>query len=104
MSETFKVSGKKLTLAKKSKEDFKFTVRPGGWVLAVTPDGTRRRFALHEDRGHVSVSLRGYLWSGECVKEGRQVEKFASKDDLSAKFPGKVRKILVQEGVGVLEG
>lgn len=106
MSETFRVSGKKVELPKAG-SDWSFTVRPGGWVIAErkTASGVeRKRFALHEAKGKLSASLGGFLYFGGLQAQARGGASAGSDADLTAQFPGKVRKILVAEGASVGEG
>jgi len=113
--EIFKVSGKKLEWPEGPKRTdsnggWSFTVRPGGWILAEgsRSDGSieRRRFALHEFRGKLAVSIGGAHWHGEIapVARGGSAQAAGSDADLTAQFPGKVRKRVVAEGAVVAEG
>lgn len=96
MSETFKSSGKKFEV--KTGEAWTFERRPGGWIIARSPQGERHRIAACELRGKSSFSIGGKLVLGE-FSDGRSSASGAGADsDLTAQFPGKVRKILVSEG------
>ncbi len=87
---------------------WKFTSRPGGWVLAerLRADGTyeRVRFLASESRGKLSVSLGGHLWFGDVQDQRAAGGAGTSDADLIAQFPGKVRKVLVRAGAIVKEG
>lgn len=108
MSETFKVSGKKVELPSVQAGEWCFVVRPGGWCIAERkrPDGSieRRRLALHESKGKLTAQLGGILYHGEIIAKSRAVSGGGGESDLVAQFPGKVRKILVQAGTKVKEG
>jgi 3-methylcrotonyl-CoA carboxylase alpha subunit len=102
MSESFKSSGKKFEI--KPGQAWTFESRPGGWMIAKGPAGERVRFAATEFRGKLSFSIGGKLLIGE-FSDGRQTSAGAGADsDLTAQFPGKVRKILVQSGSSVDAG
>jgi acetyl/propionyl-CoA carboxylase alpha subunit len=105
MSEFFKVSGKKFSMQPDVK-GWKFSVRPGGWILAEGPQGERHRFAMWEGKGRTSVAIGGRLHYGEWIQErkGHGAAAAAGDSDLTAQFPGKVRKILVTAGAQVQEG
>ena len=109
--EIFKVSGKKLEWPKAASEsEWTLTARPGGWILAERKraDGSseRRRFAVHEFRGRFAASLGGAHWHGElaAVARGGGAQAAGSDSDLTAQFPGKVRKLVAREGQTVAEG
>lgn len=105
MSETLKVSGKKVPFAQPSQpHQWKFEVRPGGWIIAISESGIRKRFMLYEKKGRTSANLGGFLWAGEWIVDSRGASHAGSDADLVAQFPGKVRKILVAEGDRVQEG
>lgn len=111
MSDLFKVSGKKLELPATPDPAWKFTARPGGWIVAerTLADGAveRRRFAMLERQGKLSCNVGGFLFFGEVVpaRASRGGAAAGGGDaDLVAQFPGKVRKILAQEGATVKEG
>lgn len=105
MKERFKVSGKKVELPEPP-QGWKLTPRPGGWILAEGPDGRRERIALFESRGKLGANLGGTLYQGDIARDQRAGGAGAagSDSDLVAQFPGKVRKVLVQEGARVAEG
>ncbi len=112
MSEVFKVSGTRISLSASEKSGefaWKFNRRPGGWWIAERkrPDGSseRHRFTIHESRGRLSASIEGTLLSGEVTSSRAGAATGGGSDsDLAAQFPGKVRKVLVQEGARVLAG
>ncbi|OFZ19699.1 MAG: hypothetical protein A2X94_16725 [Bdellovibrionales bacterium GWB1_55_8] len=85
---------------------WKAQVRPGGWIVLKSPDGSRRRLMIHEARGRLGVSLEGYLWAGEILQErATSLDSGPGADsELTAQFPGKVRKLLALEGAVVAEG
>ena len=104
MSDQVKISGKNIALPEVDSQEWKLTVRPGGWVIAESSMGIRKKMMLFEQRGCFSVSLAGYLWLGEWVQQNRSASAQGVDSDLIAQFPGKVRKILVQVDALVLEG
>lgn len=104
MSDSLRIGGKKIALPGKTSR-FKWSVRPGGWLVYEGSDGSRGRIMLHEARGQLSFSAGGKLYAGALVSENRHAGASAGGDsDLVAQFPGKVRKILVQAGATVREG
>jgi acetyl/propionyl-CoA carboxylase alpha subunit len=109
MGDLFKVYGSKVKLPQAGGQ-WKFSVRPGGWVMAERqlPRGAveRRRVFMAEAKGKLSLSLMGRLWHGEVAstRQGAGGGSAGSDSDLIAQFPGKVRKILCQEGQAVQEG
>jgi biotin carboxyl carrier protein len=106
MSEIFKISGKKVSIPSETQSTWKFTERPGGWIIAESSSGIRKRFLCSESQGNFSAAVNGCLWFGQWVSQQRQLTGAASGGDseLVAQFPGKVRKILVKEGAEVNEG
>jgi biotin carboxyl carrier protein len=118
-NDTLRLSGKKISLGnreslKSSKPvDWKFSRRPGGWQIAEASDGKRSRLMIlpptptAQGGSPFSASLNGKLWSGEWIHSsgaGSSMAEATSDADLTAQFPGKVRKILVQNGSRVNEG
>jgi len=103
--ENFKVSGKTLPIPALA-EGWKAHRRPGGWIVFEGPKGQQVRGMLVEHKGRLSVAMGGTLWSGGVLQErGHGVEAAGGADsDLTAEFPGKVRKILVQLGEKVEAG
>lgn len=102
MADIFKVSGQRSELPKSS--GAKYSLRPGGWIVAEDANGKRRRIAIHEAKGRLSVSADGTLYIGDLIS-GRDGAAAAGTDaDLIAQFPGKIRKILVQDGQTVEAG
>ena len=88
---------------------WKFEIRPGGWIIATDAEGRRHRLALKEVRGKLSFTMLQSSGMGEVQKQsagsGKAGASAASVDaDLTAQFPGKVRKILVATGAVVEEG
>lgn len=101
---TFRVSGKKFQLEGEL-AGWKFSRRPGGWIIAESPTGERRRLAVHEERGRFSANVGGRLLFGEVTVEERGAGVGAGAgSELSAQFPGKVRKVLVADGAAVESG
>lgn len=102
MSDSFKTSGKKFEIRKS--DLWKLEVRPGGWIVATSPDGQRQRVAAVELRGKTSFSVGGKLIQGEFSDGRAAAGAQAGDSDLTAQFPGKVRKILVTEATSVQAG
>jgi len=109
MSDQFKISGKKLDFPEVD-SSWNFTSRPGGWVIAErtleSGKKERKRIAIAQLKGILSANLAGIAWHGEIVSTSRSSAGVSGggDSDLVAQFPGKVRKILVQEGQSVQEG
>lgn len=116
---TFKTHGYKIALedltpdAKTKDGAWSFEVRPGGWIIATRKTANqieRKRFFAWEGKGKsggtpVGANLGGVLYHGELSQKIRATAGSSGGDaDLVAQFPGKVRKILVQEGANVQEG
>jgi biotin carboxyl carrier protein len=107
---TLKVSGKRLSLPKVSDSGWQFDHRPGGWIIAThSTDATRYRFKIEQIRGKLSFTTRLHSGLGELQKEASgtargQASAASIEADLTAQFPGKVRKILVTSGAAVKEG
>ncbi len=113
MGETLKLSGRRFELpgaGVQSSGAWNFTQRPGGWLIAERkhPSGKVERYKLMacSSRKSFGVSCNGRLWNGEILVEEKRggVNAGGGDSDLVAQFPGKVRKILVQEGKKVSEG
>jgi biotin carboxyl carrier protein len=108
MSEQWKVSGKRVSLPKAA-GGWTFLPRPGPWLIAERrrDDGTveRRRIAVAQARGKLSAHVDGAEWFGDVSSvSGRGAATGGSEADLTAQFPGKVRKLLVKAGEVVAEG
>jgi acetyl/propionyl-CoA carboxylase alpha subunit len=114
MSLFLKISGRKILLNQSIQKKWNFVSRPGGWWIAESEEGSRRRF-FYAHRPHPihlswSVSLGGYLYFAEWIKEDRELQedprsaKKIQDLDLIAQFPGKVRKVLVEKNTQVMEG
>jgi biotin carboxyl carrier protein len=109
--DTLKVSGKRFTLPEDA-TGWKFESRPGGWVIATDSSEQRHRIALAEFRGKLSYSIAagvsgsqsGYGEVSGPVRAGAGGSAASIEADLTAQFPGKVRKILVSAGATVKEG
>jgi len=80
--------------------------RPGDWLIFTTAAGDRIRLMKTSSRSKVFASVGGLLISGEIQQEGvKTVEALTGADaDLTAQFPGKVRKILVLQDQVVAQG
>jgi biotin carboxyl carrier protein len=104
----WKVSGTRFQLPE-AQSPWKFERRPGGWVVAVRESANgeveRYRFQGWEFRTKLQASLDGRNWAGEVIVKTRGAASAGAGDsDLTAQFPGKVRKLLVVEGQAVAEG
>lgn len=85
----------------------KVEVRPGGWWIIEDARGQRHRVAYSEVLGRIWYHARGSSYFGEWVEKSseRQSEDSESKDaELVAQFPGRVKRILVEEGAQVNQG
>ncbi len=112
MKYQLKVSGKRFSIDEASTGDWKVEQRPGGWLVLERrlADGSveRRRMAVLEKGGKLSVQdLRAGTYFGELTRmtagSGAGASA-ATEADFKAQFPGKVRKVLVQEGAKVSAG
>ena len=102
MSENWKVSGKKFAIPSGIRQELE--ARPGGWVIFTDAQGARHRMMMSEGRGTLSASLGGTLYLGAVSSDHVQGSARGGGDsDLVSQFPGKVRKVLVGEGVEVSE-
>lgn len=111
MSEVFKISGKKIEFAATSSPDeWKFSERPGGWIIAerraAEGQWVRKKLAISEVKGRLSFQVDGSLYSGELTRKSHASGgvDLSGEQDLVAQFPGKVRKVLVKAGEKVSEG
>ena len=105
----FKVSGQSLAFEPfpaSHEKPWKYSQRPGGWIVLESPSGKRIRMSAVESRGRFSVHAQGRTWSGEWQKKswGDSTAASSLEGDLTAQFPGKVRKILVSESSEVAAG
>ncbi len=111
MSQSLKISGKKMPVAELTREqlaEFSFEHRPGGWILGtrqVNGKPERVRFFYHRQQKlfwskFITESV-GHQYFGERLTQTRGGSHSTSASDLTAQFPGKVRKVLVTEGVEV---
>lgn len=97
MSDQFKVSGRRLPL--EAGPGAKLSQRPGGWLILENADGTRERLMVLESGTKLSASIGGRLLHGDLEHASRGGPGGAAgADDLTAQFPGKIRKILVAAG------
>ncbi len=100
MSEGIRLHGKRFTFPVGG--GWSFSRRPGGWWIAERAresGGVERvRVACSESRGRSSASIGGNLWQGDLWVVERGGTATSASDDFTARFPGKVRKILVATG------
>lgn len=108
MSETeYKISGKRHKVEDQAKPQTES--RPGGWLIVTRqgPGGKPERVRVAHVRvgGKVSALVGGRPYFAESKALSRGGASAGSGDaDLTAQFPGKVRKILVRDGARVSEG
>jgi biotin carboxyl carrier protein len=112
--ERWKISGKRVEMPAAATDagaganpvQWKLTPRPGGWILAESSTGERRRLMATELKGKLSAAVGGYLYHGDIARDARggAAAGGGSDSDLIAQFPGKVRKVLVVAGATVAEG
>ena len=104
----WKVSGTRFQI-EEAKSAWRFERRPGGWIIAERSleDGSieRHRFQAWEFRTRFQAAIEGRNWAGDIQVKTRGAASAGAGDaDLTAQFPGKVRKLLVREGDQVAEG
>ncbi len=100
---SWSVFGKKLK-PEQPQERWTLEARPGGCWIA-TRGQERRRVMMAQTGAQVSASVGGKLFNGEWAEEGRAgATSSSSGGDLTAQFPGKVRKIIVTAGAQVAAG
>jgi biotin carboxyl carrier protein len=104
----WKVSGTRFAMHE-AESAWRFEKRPGGWLIAerTLADGSveRHRFQAWEFRTRFQAAIDGRNLAGDVLVKTRAGAAAGSGDsDLTAQFPGKVRKILVSEGERVVEG
>ena len=114
MKSVAKFAGKKtdwIQSTPEQKKEWSFERRPGGWIIGTwTSEGTlkeRIRFYYSKSKQQFFAKLRegnSLDFFGERIAEVRGGAQGNSESDYTAQFPGKVRKILVQEGASVSEG
>lgn len=97
-----KVAGKRHALD--SKEKISMESRPGGWKIIVNSLGKRIKIRTAKNADSFFVHVDGKTIYGQVVAKQREAGAAAAAESLSPQFPGKVRKILVQEGDRVVEG
>jgi len=108
----WRLSGKKIAWPQTKAQaqlGWAFEERPGGWVIASRVDANgqvqRIRFSALESGKNLGALIGGQLWHGELQTKRRGGSGAGSGDsDLTAQFPGKVRKLLVANGEAVSEG
>jgi biotin carboxyl carrier protein len=107
---SFKVSGSQHSLPdfKDLAKKWKVSFRPGGWWIAeeINPPHRRVRGMSNLSKGKHSVSVEGKLFYGDLITGSTSSgsNQTSSKSDLTAQFPGKVRKVLVSVDQKVNEG
>ncbi len=109
MKQTLKAFGAKWTFDSADASQWKLQERPGGWWVAThAKTGERRRAAVWKRGSKLHLSLGGLLIAGDLVSEsaarGGARSGAAWDAELTAQFPGKVRKVLVSQGQQVAEG
>lgn len=110
MKHSFKVLGRSISLEEPSRQTQKqwaFSLRPGGWIIAESLlTGKRLRLSVAEWRGVFAIHSQGRSWSGQWQQKtfGGSSGHSQSEGDLTAQFPGKVRKLLVAQGSQVQQG
>jgi biotin carboxyl carrier protein len=110
VKKSFNVSGTTFSLPelKDVAKKWKVQSRPGGWWIAeeLSPPHLRIRGMSTLVNGKQSVSVEGKLLIGDLISatSASGLGKATSKSDLTAQFPGKVRKVLVSLGQKVSEG
>ena len=87
-----------------SKTKWTLQARPGGWWVAESPDGIRKRWMVTTHRNRWSANVGGRLCSGVWASKDRDLSDQEADQEVVAQFPGKVRKILVMEGSAVVKG
>jgi acetyl/propionyl-CoA carboxylase alpha subunit len=106
--DTLKISGKRFVLESSPEaQGWKFESRPGGWILATHTGGARIRMSGMEARGKLSFSLPSGVGFGEVLAKSHASGAGSAasvESDLTAQFPGKVRKVLVTPGSQVAQG
>jgi len=99
-----KVSGKKTEIPKPL-GGIRFEQRPGGWLIAHLPSGDRVKLALAQVKNKLSFNIGGRSFHTEIQDQSRGISAHSgTAADLSAQFPGKVRKILAADGTSVKAG
>lgn len=111
MPDSIRILGKVYELptdsnGKSGKNGWKLHPRAGGWWIAEGPNGERTRLAATRGRGRLSLTVHGIAWQAELLARathGGGVDA-GVEADLISQFPGKVGKILVNEGQSVAAG
>lgn len=88
---------------------WKYTRRPGGWIVAERKTSTgveRIRMAVQLQGDRYWAQVDGQSWFGVLSSEEAAGSGGAARSDadLTAQFPGKVRKVMVTVGATVAEG
>jgi len=103
MNKQIKVATHKLEV----KDEGAFTPeqRPGGWTILKNEFGHRFKVRAKTQQGKFWVHLVHKTIYGSFIEKQRASQGGGASDaDLTAQFPGKVRKILVKDGEHVEEG
>lgn len=113
-AEILKISGRKIELdastQKAQAKLLKVERRPGGFFLITHPEGHQERvhgLAWGAGGAKLTANLSGVLYHGERIvpeRGGGSSGGGAGDSDLTAQFPGKVRKVLIKEGAVVEDG
>ena len=102
-----KISGKSIAL-ESPKEPIRVHARPGGWLILESTDSKghiyRSRVMIRQTSSRFWFHSHGKTSYGDWVQSQGSSVGAGSANDLTAQFPGKVRKLLIKEGVKVSEG
>lgn len=110
-----RISGqtKELPKFQKSKDlkGWRVEKRPGGWTVLESPDGIRQRVVMVERQGKISAWIHtpqgSGSWHMEVIRDAHAGHGDAGHGgdlNLVSQFPGKIRKIQVQDGQKVKVG
>ena len=100
----FKLAGKKIEIEESDLNFVRVHRRPGGWQIAETADGQRIRFFARRSKNQFWIKVGMHQHFGEQIPVVRGSSNSDVKADLTAQFPGKVRKCLVSNGAQVVQG
>jgi 3-methylcrotonyl-CoA carboxylase alpha subunit len=105
MNHGVKISGRKHLVAQKSEKKWKLSLKPGGWIIARSSEGIQKKLAFCKKGNQISASVNGMSFHGEILSEIIASDReLRAESDLIAQFPGKIRKVLVNEKTTVNEG